>query len=326
MGVLVEGEWRQERYKHDEDGRFVRADSVFRDQVSPDVDAPFPAEAGRYHLYVSYACPWAHRTLIVRALKGLEGVIGVSVVHWLMRDDGWTFHEGPGVIPDPHLGVPFLRDLYVAADPQATGRVTVPVLWDTHTNRIVNNESSEIIRMLGRAFDAFSDQPELDLYPEALRAEIDAINERVYDTVNNGVYKAGFAGSQQAHAEAITALFDSLAFLEERLSTQRWLVGDQLTEADIRLVTTLFRFDPVYATHFKCNVRRLVDFPNLWAYTRELAQHPRIAPTIRLDHIKRHYYESHTSLNPLGIVPLGPELDWDAPHDRERLGGRDLPR
>jgi putative glutathione S-transferase len=328
MGLLVEGVWRDQGYDTAASGgRFVRKDSAFRNWVTPD-GAPGPtgrggfrAEPGRYHLYVSLACPWAHRTLIVRALKGLEGAVGVSVVHWLMRENGWTFAEGPGTVPDTVNGAAYLHQVYTAADPHYTGRVTVPVLWDKRSGTVVSNESSEIIRMLGGAFDGVGAAPG-DFYPEPLRPEIDAVNARVYDTVNNGVYKAGFATSQAAYEEAVGPLFETLEWLDTRLADRRFLLGDALTEADVRLFTTLVRFDPVYVGHFKCNLRRLVDLPNLWAYTRDLYALPGVAGTVDFEHIKRHYHESHRNLNPTGIVPAGPALDFAAPHGRERLGRR----
>ena len=328
MGLLVEGVWRDQWYDTAASGgRFVRKDSAFRNWVTPD-GAPgptgrggFKAEPGRYHLYVSLACPWAHRTLIMRALKGLEEAISVSVVHWLMREDGWTFAEGPGTVPDTVNGAAFLHQVYTAADPRHTGRVTVPVLWDKRGGTIVSNESSEIIRMLNSAFDGVGAKPG-DHYPEPLRPEIDAINARVYDTVNNGVYKAGFATTQAAYEEAVRPLFETLEWLEARLAKDRFLLGSALTEADIRLWTTLVRFDPVYVGHFKCNIRRLVDMPNLWAYARDIYSLPGVAGTVNFEHIKRHYYESHRGVNPTGIVPLGPVLDFAAPHGREGLGRR----
>ncbi|MEI5999671.1 glutathione S-transferase family protein [Paraburkholderia bengalensis] len=326
MGLLVNGQWQDKWYDTaSTGGRFVRTDAVFRNWVTPDGDAGpsgsagFEAEAGRYHLYVSLACPWAHRTLIMRALKGLEDMISVSVVNWLMLADGWTFDDGPGVVPDPVNHAPYLRDVYLAADRRYTGRVTVPILWDKHERTIVNNESSEIIRMLNSAFDEIGAEPG-DFYPPPLRAEIDAINARVYDTVNNGVYKSGFATTQRAYEEAVVPLFETLDWLEQKLSTQRFLTGNRLTEADIRLFTTLIRFDAVYVGHFKCNLRRIADYPNLSAYTRDIYQHRGIAGTVNFEHIKRHYYESHGSVNPTGIVPLGPLQDFSAPHDRARFG------
>jgi glutathionyl-hydroquinone reductase len=326
MGLLVNGQWQDKWYDTaSTGGRFVRTDAVFRNWVTPDGDAGpsgsagFEAEAGRYHLYVSLACPWAHRTLIMRALKGLEDMISVSVVNWLMLADGWTFDDGPGVVPDPVNHAPYLRDVYLAADRRYTGRVTVPILWDKHERTIVNNESSEIIRMLNSAFDEIGAEPG-DFYPPPLRAEIDAINARVYDTVNNGVYKSGFATTQRAYEEAVVPLFETLDWLEQKLSTQRFLTGNRLTEADIRLFTTLIRFDAVYVGHFKCNLRRIADYPNLSAYTRDIYQHRGVAGTVNFEHIKRHYYESHGSVNPTGIVPLGPLQDFSAPHDRARFG------
>jgi len=325
MGLLVEGKWRDAWYDTKSTrGSFVRKDAAFRNWITADGSAGptgiggFKAEAGRYHLYVSLACPWAHRTLIMRALKGLEDKISISVVHWLMLENGWTFADGPGVIPDTVYHAKFMRDIYAAADPYYSGRVTVPVLWDKHTRTIVNNESSEIIRMLNSAFDEVGAN-QGDYYPSALRQEIDAINTRVYDTVNNGVYKAGFATSQAAYEEAVGPLFDTLDWLDELLADRRFLVGDGLTEADIRLFTTLVRFDAVYVGHFKCNIRRLVDYPNLSAYTRDIYQWPGIASTVNFEHIRRHYYESHRSINPTGIVSVGPQLDFTAAHRRERL-------
>jgi putative glutathione S-transferase len=327
MGQLVEGVWTTDRQDTARSGgRFVRQGARFRNWITPD-GAPGPggaggfrAEAGRYHLYVSYACPWAHRTLVFRALKGLDDIIGVSVVHPDMLADGWTFATGfPGATGDRLHGLPFLRDLYLKADPQASGRVTVPVLWDRERGTIVSNESSEIIRMFNSAFDGLTGNRD-DYWPEALRARIEAVNARLYETVNNGVYRAGFATTQAAYNEAVTTLFDSLDRLEDHLGRNRYLMGDRITEADWRLVPTLFRFDPVYHLHFKCNRRRLVDYPNLWAYARELYQWPGVAGTVRFDHIVRHYHYSHESLNPHRIVPINPVLDWDAPHGRESPG------
>lgn len=308
-------------------GRFVRSDAQFRNWITID-GAPgptgaggFKAEAGRYHLYVSLACPWAHRTLILRRLKGLESMVSISVVHWLMLGEGWTFHEGPGVIPDEVNHARLMSEVYRAAAPGYTGRITVPVLWDKYTSTIVNNESSEIIRMFNSAFDELGGAGG-DFYPVSLRSEIDAVNKRVYETLNNGVYKAGFATTQAAYDEAVHPLFETLDWLEERLSRQRFLVGNDVTEADWRLFTTLVRFDAVYAGHFKCNLKRIVDYPNLWDYTRELYQMPGVASTVNMEHIKRHYYESHRSLNPYGVVPAGPQLDLDAPVNRSDTGLR----
>jgi glutathionyl-hydroquinone reductase len=325
MGLLVEGRWQDVWYPtKSTGGRFVRKDAAFRNWITADGSAGptgeggFKAEAGRYHLYVSLACPWAHRTLIMRALKGLEDKISVSVVHWLMLERGWTFADGPGVVADAVNHSEFMHQIYTAADPHYTGRVTVPVLWDKHRRAIVNNESSEIIRMLNSAFDAIGAKPG-DYYPQALRADIDPVNARIYDTLNNGVYKAGFATTQAAYEEAVLPLFETLDWLEQRLADRRFLFGDSLTEADIRLFTTLIRFDAVYVGHFKCNIRRLADYPNLSAYARDIYQWPGVSGTVNFDHIKRHYYESHRSINPSGIVPVGPALDFTSFHGRERL-------
>jgi len=316
MGLLVNGIWQDQWYDTaSSGGRFVRNDSTFRNWITAD-GAPgptgrggFAAAPGRYHLYVSLACPWAHRTLIMRALKGLEAMIGVSVVHWRMLQNGWTFEPGPDVIPDPIHHAAFLYQVYAAADPAYTGRVTVPVLWDKQLGTIVNNESSEIIRMLNSAFDGVG-AGKGDYYPQDLRAEIDALNSRIYATFNNGVYRAGFATTQAAYEEAVAPLFETLDFLERRLSDQRYLCGERLTEADIRLFTTLIRFDAVYFGHFKCNVRRIVDYPALKAYTRDFYRMAGVSGTVNFFHIKHHYYESHRSINPSGIVPIGPQLDF----------------
>lgn len=323
MGMLVDGKWQDGWYDTSATGgRFIRSDSQFRNWITadgspgPGGEGGFKAEPGRYHLYVSLACPWAHRTLIMRALKGLEEMISVSVVHWLMAEDGWTFADGPSVVPDPVRGARFLHEIYTAADPRYSGRVTVPVLWDKRQGRIVNNESAEIIRMLSRAFDEVGARPG-DYYPDHLQAAIDAANERVYDGLNNGVYKAGFATTQAAYDEAVEQVFDTLDWVEQRLSQQRYLAGGQLTEADIRLFTTLVRFDEVYHGHFKCNRRRIVDYPRVWAFTREMFQLPGVAPTVNIEHIKRHYYESHRTINPTAIVPVGPAPDFTAPHGRD---------
>jgi len=323
MGLLIDGQWHDRWYDTKQSGgRFQRQESLFRHWITadgspgPSGEGGFRAEPGRYHLYVSYACPWAHRTLIFRALKGLEAMIDVSVVNWTMGEHGWSFEPGPGVVPDPLHGARYLYELYLAAKSDYTGRVTVPVLWDKKTNTIVNNESAEIIRMFNSAFDGVGANPG-DYYPEPLREEIDRINQRVYATVNNGVYRAGFATSQDAYEEAVNELFESLDWLEQLLTERRYLAGEQLTEADWRLFTTLVRFDPVYVGHFKCNRDRLVDFPLLWAYTRELYQIPGVAQTVHFDHIKHHYYESHPTVNPTGIVPVGPMLDFGAPHGRD---------
>ena len=315
MGLLIEGRWHDQWYDtKNSGGAFVRPETQFRQWVKADGSTPFRPEAGRYHLFVSLACPWAHRTLIVRALKGLEDVIGVTVVDPLMREQGWTFPE-----PDPITGSTRLYEVYAKAKPDYTGRVTVPVLWDKQTGTIVNNESAEILRMLNREFDAFGD-PSVDLYPEDLAEEIDRLNAFVYDRINNGVYKAGFATSQDKYEQAFDALFAALDELDGRLATRRYLLGERRTEADWRLFTTLVRFDAVYVGHFKCNLRRIADYPNLSGYLRDLYQVPGVAATVNFAHIKRHYYASHTMINPTGIVPKGPALDLDAPHDRARLG------
>ncbi|MBN7763777.1 MULTISPECIES: glutathione S-transferase family protein [Nitratireductor] len=322
MGLLVDGVWRDQWYDTSKTGgRFERSKSQFRDFVTKD-GAPaegrergFRAEPGRYHLYVSLACPWAHRTLIFRKLKKLEDVISVSVVHHFMGENGWTFLREDGATGDDLYGFDFMHQIYTKADPDYSGRVTVPVLWDKKTETIVSNESAEIIRMLNEAFDEWGDAS-LDFYPQDLRAEIDATNDLVYDNINNGVYKAGFATTQAAYEEAFKALFDTLDQVEDRLSRQRYLTGSQLTEADWRLFTTLVRFDPVYVGHFKCNLRRIDDYPNLSNYLRELYQAPGVAETVDMLHIKAHYYGSHKTINPTGVVPLGPELNLDAPHNR----------
>ena len=327
MGLLVDGQWQDKWYDtKSTGGRFKRQESQFRNWVTPD-GAPgpsgeggFKAEPGRYHLYVSLACPWAHRTLIFRKLKGLEGMISLSVVHWAMLDEGWTFEQGEGVIPDPVNNARVMHQVYTAADPVYTGRVTVPVLWDKQRETIVSNESAEIIRMLNSAFDGVGATPG-DYYPQALHEEIDAINARVYDTVNNGVYKSGFATTQEAYEEAVTPLFGTLDDLDERLATRRYLTGDSITEADWRLFTTLVRFDPVYVGHFKCNLRRIADYPHLSGYLRELYQWPGVGETVNFTHIKNHYYYSHETINPHRVVPLGPVLDLDAPHGRDGIGG-----
>jgi putative glutathione S-transferase len=328
MGVLVNGRWSDRSYDISaSEGRFLRQESAFRNWITPDGtpgptgDGGFRAEAGRYHLHVSLACPWAHRTLIFRALKGLRSAISVSVVHWRMGEHGWTFDEGPGVIPDPILGAQRLYEVYVRSNPTYSGRATVPVLWDKHRGVIVSNESSEIIRMLNSAFDHIGALP-ADFYPVELRDMIDAFNARIYPTVNNGVYKAGFATTQEAYEEAVRPLFSTLDSLEDRLATHRYLCGVRLTEADWRLFTTLVRFDAVYVGHFKCNLRRILDYPNLWGFTRELYQHPGVAETTDFNHIKRHYYQSHESIDPTRIVPIGPDLNLLSPHGRERLQER----
>ncbi|TCL74729.1 glutathione S-transferase family protein [Rhizobium sp. BK251] len=325
MGMLVDGVWHDVWYDTKETkGRFKRAASQFRNWITADGEpgpsgtGGFKAEAGRYHLYVSYACPWAHRTLIFRSLKKLENLISVSVVDPLMLANGWEFHERDGATKDHLFGSNALWQVYVKADPHYSGRVTVPVLWDKKTGTIVNNESSEIIRMFNSAFDALTGSTD-DYYPEDLRGEIDTLNDRIYDTVNNGVYKTGFATTQEAYEENVVPLFETLDLLDRRLATRRYLLGDQVTEADWRLFTTLLRFDPVYVGHFKCNIRRIEDYSNLPGYLRDLYQTPGVRETVNMAHIKDHYYRSHRTINPTGIVPVGPELDFDRPHGRGQL-------
>jgi glutathionyl-hydroquinone reductase len=325
MGLLVNGEWRDEWYDTDSSGgEFVRQDSAFRNWVTvdgapgPSGEGGFAAAAGRYHLYVSLACPWAHRTLIFRKLKGLEEAIGVSVVHPHMLANGWEFRDceaGGFPVGDPLFSNDFLYQVYLRAKPDYSGRVTVPVLWDMQRDTIVSNESADIIRMLNDAFNAFASS-DADYCPAALREEIDEVNARVYKQVNNGVYRCGFATSQKAYEKAFRQLFEALDWLDERLATRRYLVGDQITEADWRLFTTLLRFDPVYVGHFKANLRRIRDYPHLSGYSRELYQVPGVASTCHLGHIKQHYYHSHRMINPTGIVPAGPELNLDAPPNR----------
>lgn len=312
MGLLVDGKWQDKWYDtKSTGGRFKRQESAFRDRIGSD---RFPAEAGRYHLFVSYACPWAHRALIFRALKGLSEAIGVSVVEPLMLENGWEF----GSQGDPLTGCRYLHEVYTAAVPDYTGRVTVPVLWDKQSRTIVNNESAEIIRMFNTDFGGLATGP--DFYPADLRQDIDALNARIYDTINNGVYKAGFATTQEAYEEAFDALFSSLDWVEGILSRRRYLAGNRITEADWRLFTTLVRFDAVYVGHFKCNLRRIADYPHMSGYLRELYQVQGVAETVHFDHIKRHYYGSHGTINPTGIVPKGPALDLAAPHGRDGLG------
>jgi putative glutathione S-transferase len=314
MGQMIDGAWvRQSHLAATVNGAFQRPDTTFRDTIAP--GTRFSPAPGRYHLYVSLACPWAHRTLIVRALKRLEPLISVSVVHWFMGEDGWTFEPGEGVVADPVMGATHLHQLYARADPRFTGRVTVPVLWDTASGRIVNNESSDIIRIFNTAFDGLAAAAG-DYYPEALRPAIDAVNARVYATLNNGVYRAGFASTQAAYEAAVVPLFETLDWLEARLAEQPFLVGERFTEADIRLFTTLIRFDSVYQFHFKCNLRRLTDYAALWDFTRSLHQLPAIRQTVDFGHIKRHYFMSHAHVNPTRIVPLGPLLDFACPGSR----------
>ncbi|WP_319824798.1 glutathione S-transferase family protein [Thalassovita sp.] len=323
MGRLVDGEWRTDWYDTaSTGGKFVRSTSGHRNwitadgQPGPTGKGGFAAESGRYHLYVSYACPWAHRTLIFRALKSLTSHISISVVHPDMLADGWTFAKDfPGTTGDTLQGLSFLREVYQKANPNQSGRVTVPILWDKQTETIVSNESAEIIRMFNSAFDAVTGDTQ-DFWPAPLREEIERFNTRIYDTVNNGVYKAGFATSQTAYDAAIHPLFESLDWLEDHLSRSRFLLGDTLTEADWRLFTTLIRFDPVYNLHFKCNRKRIIDYPNLWGYTRNLYQWPGVAETVDMDHIVRHYHYSHDTINPHRIIPINPVLDLYEPHGR----------
>jgi len=316
MGLLVEGKWQDKWYDtKSTGGRFVRQESQFRDWITADGSSGFRAEPDRYHLYVSLACPWAHRTLIFRKLKRLEDIISLSIVDPLMQESGWEFTDYPGSIPDTVNGSQYLHEIYTAAKADYTGRVTVPVLWDKEKKTIVNNESSEIIRMLNSEFSDFRDSS-LDLYPFELRDEIDRINAIVYDNINNGVYKCGFATTQEAYEEAFNNLFNTLGQIENLLAKQRYLAGDKMTEADWRLFTTLLRFDSVYYTHFKCNLRRIVEYPNLSNYLRDLYQYPGVSETVNLNHIKEHYFKSHKTINPTGIVPLGPELDLSTSHNR----------
>jgi putative glutathione S-transferase len=327
MGLLVEGRWHDQWYESSKDGAFQREQAQRRNWLTTDGKpgptgvGGFAAEAGRYHLYVSLACPWAHRTLILRKLKGLESLIDVSVVSWLMLENGWTFDRNLGSTGDKLDHFNFMHQRYTADTADYTGRVTVPVLWDKQQNRIVNNESAEIIRMFNGAFDDLTGN-DLDFYPAPLRGEIDALNERIYPTVNNGVYRAGFATAQKAYEEAFDGLFEELDRLEQLLGANRYLAGEYLTEADIRLFTTLIRFDAVYYGHFKCNLRRIADYPNLSNWLREIYQWPGIAETVNFEHIKNHYYGSHKTINPTGIVPKGPAQDFTATHDRERLSGK----
>lgn len=326
MGLLIDGQWRQEAPDDRNDkGRYNRRVSVFRNWITADGGAGpsgrggFQAAPGRYHLYISHACPWAHRTMIMRSLKGLDDQIGFSVVNWLMAENGWTFQDGPGVVPDPVNNAGYLWQVYLASDPHCSTRSTVPILWDKQQGAIVSNESSEIIRMFNTAFDSCGAKPG-DYYPQGLREQIDIVNERIYHTLNNGVYRSGFATTQEAYDEAVNGVFETLDWLEERLSASRYLFDNGLTEADIRLLPTLLRFDPVYVGHFKCNKRRLIDYRSLWGYTRDLYQMPEIRKTVNFQHIKNHYYQSHPHVNPTRIVPAGPVIDFDAPHDRARLG------
>jgi putative glutathione S-transferase len=327
MGLLIDGIWSDDSRdtKRMQGGHFVRPQTRYRNWITADGspgatgEGGFPAEPDRYHLYVALSCPWAHRTVIFRRLKQLQDVVSMSVVEPIQRDNGWEFGSGPGATPDTANGKQNLAEIYLLADPKFSGRVTVPTLWDKKRQTIVNNESAEIIRMLNSGFDAFT-PVKTDYYPQELRTEIDGINARVYENVNNGVYRAGFATAQEAYEEAFRGVFTVLDEIEQRLAGQRYVVGSRLTEADWRLFTTLIRFDAVYYSHFKCNLRRIADYPNLSNYLRDLYQVPGVAETVNLDHIKRHYYGSQRKVNPTGIVPLGPLLDLTAPHDRARFG------
>lgn len=325
MGLLVDGQWIDQWYDTKASkGRFIRTEAQFRNWITadgspgPSGSGGFKAEPGRYHLYVSLACPWANRTLIFRKLKGLEDMISISVVNPLMAEHGWTFDDDDGVIPDPIHQAKYLYEIYQAADPHYSGRVTVPLLWDKHQNKPVNNESAEIIRMFNSAFDQVGASPG-DYYPEDLRSEIDPLNQRIYDHINNGVYKAGFATTQEAYEEAVYELFAELDLVDQRLANQRYLLGATPTEADWRLFTTLIRFDAVYHGHFKCNLRRIEDYPHLSGYVRDLYQWPGIADTINMKHIKEHYYRSHATINPTGVVPVGPDLDFTRAHGRNKF-------
>ena len=322
MNMLVDGEWKTDVDEGTGDGgEFQRSTTTFRDRIEDEPDARFQPEAGRYHLYVSYACPWAHRTLLARSLKGLEDAISVDVVDPYRADDGWQFTpEKAGCTEDSIMGADYLRELYVTADPDVTCRVTVPVLWDKQEETIVNNESREILRMLDTAFDDVASR-DVDLYPEGYRDDVDRIIDEIYDPINNGVYRAGFAGSQAAYDAAIDDLFAALDHWDGVLADQRYLAGDQLTEADVCMFTTLIRFDHVYHTHFKCNVKAIHEYDNLWPYLRDLYQTPGVAETVNLDHIKEHYYTTHPDVNPRRLIARGPDLDFDAAHDRDDLPG-----
>ena len=323
MGLLIDGVWHDKWYDTSKTGgKFERSAAQFRNWITPDgTPGPsgtggFAAESGRYHLYVSFACPWAHRTLIFRQIKGLADHISISAVHPDMLGEGWTFDtDFPGATGDTLFGLPYARDIYIRADPRFSGRVTVPILWDKSQGTIVSNESAEIIRMFNSAFNGVTGNTD-DYYPEPLRTRIEELNARIYDTFNNGVYRSGFATTQEAYEEAVYPLFDTLDWLEDILSTNRYLTGDRVTEADWRLLPTLLRFDKVYHTHFKCNRSRITDYPNLWAYTRELYQWPGVSDTVNFDHIVRHYHYSHESINPYRIIPINPQPDFDAPHGR----------
>ena len=318
LGILRDGQWISQRDKEDSEGKFVRPSTTFRNHITSDGSSGLKAEAGRYHLYISWACPWACRTAIIRQLKGLQDVIGLSVVAAEIDQNSWEFSDEPGCIPDTVNGTQYLWQLYLKADPKYSGRVTVPVLWDIQNGTIVNNESREIIWMFDIEFNAFAKQ-NINFYPEHLQKVIDETIDKIYQPINNGVYRAGFATTQSAYDEAVTELFTALDYWEKVLENQRYLCGNQITEADWCMFTTLFRFDVVYYVHFKCNLRRIVDYPNLWNYLKELYQLPGVKKTCNLDHIKRHYYRSHPQVNPTRIVPKGPLIDFDAPHNRDKI-------
>ncbi|NJR61323.1 MAG: glutathione S-transferase family protein [Cyanobacteria bacterium CRU_2_1] len=317
LGVLIEGKWVSERDQEDEKGRFVRPNTTFRSTITADGSSGFKAESNLYHLYISLACPWAHRTLIMRQIKGLADAISVSIVEPVIEEQGWEFSNAPGCIPDFVNNAHYLWEIYVQADRHYSGRVTVPVLWDTQTKTIVNNESREIIRMFDTEFGSIA-RNKIDLYPTELRSNIDQTIDAIYQPINNGVYRAGFATSQSAYEEGVTDLFEALNHWEKVLGSQRYLCGDRLTEADICLFTTLLRFDAVYYVHFKCNLQRIVDYPNLWGYLRDIYQYPGVKETCNLDHIKQHYYKSHPKVNPTRLVPKGPIIDFEGEHGRDR--------
>ncbi|MBF2016004.1 MAG: glutathione S-transferase family protein [Rivularia sp. T60_A2020_040] len=318
LGILKDGKWISRREQEDSEGKFIRPSTTFRDKITADGSSGFKAEAGRYHLYISWACPWACRTAIMRQLKGLQNVIGLSVVAAEIHENSWEFKDEPGAIPDTVNHTDYLWQLYLKAQPNYTGRVTVPVLWDKQKGTIVNNESREIIRMFDTQFEEFT-QKDADFYPDDLQKVVDETIDTIYQPINNGVYRAGFATSQSAYNQAVTELFDALDDWEKVLSKQRYLCGNKVTEADWCMFTTLFRFDAVYYVHFKCNIRRIVDYPHLWNYLKELYQMPGVKETCNLDHIKRHYYISHPNVNPHQIVPKGPIINFDEPHNREQI-------
>jgi putative glutathione S-transferase len=318
LGMMVEGKWTTDWNERDRSGKFNRTPTKFRDRITADGSSGFKAEVDRYHLYVSLACPWAHRTLIMRKLKGLDDVIGVSIVDAVLSDKGWMFSDEPGAIPDSVNHAQYLQDIYVKANPNYTGRITVPVLWDKEKQTIVNNESREIIQMFDVEFAELA-TAKIDLYPKELQQQIDGTIDKIYMPINNGVYRSGFATSQEAYGEAVTELFENLDYWEGVLAKQRFLCGDQLTESDVCMFTTLIRFDSVYHGHFKCNLRRIVDYPNLWNYLKDLYQRPEFKETCNLDHIKRHYYMSQTQVNPTQIVPKGPIINFEEGHDRDRF-------